>query len=914
MTVQFGDDGPNGLTGGRGNDELNGLAGSDTLVGGRGDDTLDGGLGADVLDGGLGNDRYLIDHIDDVIVDESGTDTAIVTVSFAKIPSIIERVEYAANVQALPYWLDAVLADESSGRYPVQLLGQAKTYFYCFPQDVPRYLQNLEYASGYRGFSETQIARTRLVLEELAACVDLRFEETATPSGPNVIAFAMNRQVDSGGYAFFPSTYDLGSDIFINDDQYSQTLGQGTFGLYTLVHELGHALGLKHPFIEDGVNYEGRTPPVLPTAEDVTAWTMMSYDYLERDFKPTFSPLDLAALHYLYGPNPAARSGNDTYRVSVAGPNMVWDGAGVDTVDASAVGQAVTLYLTPGHWGYVGAARATTITAPGQITINFGSSIENAKGSAFADRLYGSPFANTIDGLAGDDTLVAGGGNDSILGGDGNDTLELTGNYSDYAIGSLGFDGAVSVRNRITGDVLYVQGVELFRFDDQLLSADWLDNTAPVLVLTSPANAATRVSVMPQMLFSYDEPIRLGTGVITLKTKTGRLVEQMDVSRSDRVQVSGNVLTVMFTKPLANATSYVLTIGAGAVQDTSSNATATAHEVLFKTNSTPIGRGGTLVLAEDQQRAMALQDFGFRDADRGDALISIVIGEITGGGQLWLGDSAIVAGQTVSRQAIDAGELRFVPDQNAFGSGYAAVEFQVFDGVDRSSSAYTLKINVRPVNDAPVVLRALESQTAIEGELFSLSVPRAIFSDPDPGDRLSYKLTLANGQALPKWLKFDPKGLVIAGTPRDADSGVVLELKLSATDRAGAGVSTDFLLEVVDINQAPVVRPVALSAKAVEGRAFSFAMPKSAIFDPDGDFLRFALVKAPTWLNLDPVTGRVYGTPDSEAAQMGSKTIVQWSVSDPEGLSATLDMNLTVVDSPLAQPAVLVGQPQSLAG
>jgi hypothetical protein len=89
--------------------------------------------------------------------------------------------------------------------------------------------------------------------------------------------------------------------------------------------------------------------------------------------------------------------------------------------------------LTPGYWGYLGITKTSTITSAGQITVNFGSVIENLTGSAYADKLYGNEIANSIDGglgndllegWNGDDTLFGGIGNDSITGGVGNDSID----------------------------------------------------------------------------------------------------------------------------------------------------------------------------------------------------------------------------------------------------------------------------------------------------------------------------------------------------------------------------------------------------------------------------------------------------------------------------------------------------------
>jgi Ca2+-binding RTX toxin-like protein len=69
----FGWGGDDQIFGDDGNDWLFGGEGSDQLFGGNGDDRLEGGLGADRLEGGTGNDIYVIDDINDIIIDRSGT-------------------------------------------------------------------------------------------------------------------------------------------------------------------------------------------------------------------------------------------------------------------------------------------------------------------------------------------------------------------------------------------------------------------------------------------------------------------------------------------------------------------------------------------------------------------------------------------------------------------------------------------------------------------------------------------------------------------------------------------------------------------------------------------------------------------------------------------------------------------------
>jgi Ca2+-binding RTX toxin-like protein len=66
------------IVGTAGNDALVGGLGNDTLKGLGGRDTLDGSLGRDILQGGSGGDLYLVDNVEDVVVESSGTAGALV--------------------------------------------------------------------------------------------------------------------------------------------------------------------------------------------------------------------------------------------------------------------------------------------------------------------------------------------------------------------------------------------------------------------------------------------------------------------------------------------------------------------------------------------------------------------------------------------------------------------------------------------------------------------------------------------------------------------------------------------------------------------------------------------------------------------------------------------------------------------
>ena len=209
------------------------------------------------------------------------------------------------------------------------------------------------------------------------------------------------------------------------------------------LHELGHALGLSHP------GDYGFTPPTqtsfIQTALDRHDFTLMSYTskWSEGDLieDSGYRLMDIAALQDKYGANTANHSGNTAW--SFNNPNVeyqkvIWDGSGVDTLDASGQSLSSIISLMPGTFSTIGTTQIDASPdqialrmeqdlrfdrAHDNIAIAYGTSIENAIGGSGDDYLIGNALDNVLTGGAGGDVLVGGEGNDTLSGQTGNDLL-----------------------------------------------------------------------------------------------------------------------------------------------------------------------------------------------------------------------------------------------------------------------------------------------------------------------------------------------------------------------------------------------------------------------------------------------------------------------------------------------------------
>jgi hypothetical protein len=149
-------------------------------------------------------------------------------------------------------------------------------------------------------------------------------------------------------------------------------------------------------------------------------------------------------------------------------------------------------------------------------------------------------------------------------------------------------------------------------------------------------------------------------------------------------------------------------------------------------------------------------------------------------------------------------------------------------GVD--TKVITFKITVTPVNDPPTV-KPIPDQVVTLPNTLSVNVKGA-FSDVDEGDVLTFVVTKADGSALPSWMTWNPTTGLLTGSPTLSNLGVV-NIKATATDKAGASVSDEFRVIVLEANASIlVVNVVKGTSPVTAGVNVLLFVKNGTMFDP----------------------------------------------------------------------------------
>lgn len=256
------------------------------------------------------------------------------------------------------------------------------------------------FINSFHGFTTAEMQAARDALNEWAQASGIYFIEA--PPGQGDIRFAKYdfsldpENDDAAGFAYYPYVlvgddyayeFELGGDIFI-DLPYASDVG-------LLLHEIGHALGFKHPFEDD---------PILDPDLDRRTVTVMSYDG-DYPVGGKLGRLDIDAVKSKYG-----------------GPNA--DGTHVASWDWNASRKVLTQNGAAGADAIRGVGAKDVIYGHGgDDTLFGGGERDTLLGGAGLDRLFGLSGRDSLAGEAGNDTIVGGLDDDFASGGEGDDSL-----------------------------------------------------------------------------------------------------------------------------------------------------------------------------------------------------------------------------------------------------------------------------------------------------------------------------------------------------------------------------------------------------------------------------------------------------------------------------------------------------------
>ncbi|ATQ75211.1 hypothetical protein CR152_12300 [Massilia violaceinigra] len=800
------------IHGAGGDDRIDGGDGADTLAGDTGNDTLDGGLGDDSASGGTGDDLYLVQSAADIVVELPGEGNDTVRASTSTTLS--------ANVENLELDALAGAADGIGNALANRLLGNAS-------------VNGLDGGAGddwLDGGAGNDVligglgndvfivdASTDLVVESAAQGQDtVRAGATyALPDHVETLVLEDTGAIDGSGNAL-PNE--------LTGNSHANRLGGGG-GADTLHGGQGDDTLDGGAGADTLAGGEGNDDYVVDTLDDqIVEAGGAGFDTVATGLTYTLGA-ELEGL-LLTGSADADGSGNDADNTLTgnegnnrldggAGTDILSGGLGDDTYLTDSESDQVNEMADEGRDTIIRSYDTTYILANGVDNLTLVGEAVRGNGNELDNLITGNDADNNLLGLEGNDTLIGGLGKDAMFGREGLDLMIGGGGDDYYEIDDAGDrieEAAGQGDDFVRANVSWTLGEHLERLalngDEALYAtgnalANGLWGNAGNNVLTGAKGSDYIEGGAGDDVYVFEK----GDGKDTIKNsdiagaidilRFGAGIAEIDVSAMQQgddvfLMLKGGTDQIAFMDYFAGGQTEEGAATDGKIDRVEFASGAVWDQAKLQTvidranhNSPPTVKSYLPTL---QAKANTLFSYTVpvdtvTDPDVWDTVTYSV--KMAGGAALpaWLTFDPVTRVLSGTPAAGNIGTL----------------QFQLW-GTDSGGNGAGQGVNlvVGAANRAPVLATALPDQKAAPGTPFAYTVAAAAFTDPDTGDKLSYKATLADGAPLPAWLTFNPATRAFGGTPTATGTTSV---RVTATDSGSLAVSDvfDVVVGVADL-------------------------------------------------------------------------------------------------------------------
>lgn len=292
-------------------------------------------------------------------------------------------------------------------------------------------------AFGLSAYSPAQQDAARAAIRLWDDLIPQSFRETNGQGADIVFANSLD---PAQAYAYYPGHrgWKFQSDVFtadpndpVNGNWTNKWFTPGGYGNTTLVHELGHTLGLSHP---GAYNYDPAVPQtyagLAEYAQDTNQYTIMSYwsssltgartinwSTLTNNNAQTPMLHDIFVIQEKYGADPTTRVGDTVYGFNSTAGNAVYDftknpfpylsiydAGGNDTIDASGFTVSQFIDLHAGSFSSIGGAvpsAADVNAARAELSVLAGANLGGTTQASLTATANGYMNANAAS-IAGD--------------------------------------------------------------------------------------------------------------------------------------------------------------------------------------------------------------------------------------------------------------------------------------------------------------------------------------------------------------------------------------------------------------------------------------------------------------------------------------------------------------------------------